>query len=298
MCPVENRLPRKVLLAVDGSEHAHAAATLLCDLPPAPGRQVTALAVLIPREASRYAFLESALEQTRLMLAEAGMEVETRLLTGYPAEILAEYAAEYAPDLIAMGAKGLRATLGILLGGVAQQIMEYAACPVLIVRAPYRGLRSVVLVTDGSPPSRKAVDYLARFLLPEGTQVQVLHVLPPLPTPDLITRAWPFGSEVVPPIPTPEMEEMANRQAAEEEREGKAILAETVEALKTGGVAANSTLLRGDAATEIIAYAKTHQVDLIVAGGRGLSRMRGWLLGSLSRKLVHYAPCSVLIVKG
>ena len=56
--------------------------------------------------------------------------------------------------------------------------------------------------------------------------------------------------------------------------------------------------MRGDAATEIIEYANQNQIDLIVAGSRGLSQMRRLLLGSLSRKLVHYAGCSVLIVKG
>jgi len=52
------------------------------------------------------------------------------------------------------------------------------------------------------------------------------------------------------------------------------------------------------AVTEIIQYAKENQVDLIVAGSRGLTSMQSWLLGSVSRKLVHYAGCSVLIVKG
>ena len=39
-------------------------------------------------------------------------------------------------------------------------------------------------------------------------------------------------------------------------------------------------------------------IDLVVVGSRGLSQVGGWLLGSVSRKLVHYAGCSVLIVKG
>jgi nucleotide-binding universal stress UspA family protein len=43
---------------------------------------------------------------------------------------------------------------------------------------------------------------------------------------------------------------------------------------------------------------KQNQIDLIVAGSRGLSRVRSWLLGSVSRKLVHYSGCSVLIVRG
>ena len=36
---------------------------------------------------------------------------------------------------------------------------------------------------------------------------------------------------------------------------------------------------------------------MVVCGSRGLSAVSGWLLGSVSRKLVHYAGCSVLIVK-
>jgi nucleotide-binding universal stress UspA family protein len=36
---------------------------------------------------------------------------------------------------------------------------------------------------------------------------------------------------------------------------------------------------------------------LIVAGSRGLSEFQGWWMGSVSRKLVHYSNCSVLIVK-
>jgi len=53
----------------------------------------------------------------------------------------------------------------------------------------------------------------------------------------------------------------------------------------------------GDAATEIIEYVKSNKFDLIVAGSRGLSQFKGWWVGSVSRKLVHYSNCSVLIVK-
>ena len=55
---------------------------------------------------------------------------------------------------------------------------------------------------------------------------------------------------------------------------------------------------RGDAATEILRYAREKQVDLLVAGSRGLSQVRGWLMGSVSRKLVYHASSAVLIVKG
>ena len=100
------------------------------------------------------------------------------------------------------------------------------------------------------------------------------------------------------PVPSYETEEILTRQAEEEERNGELLLVDAVNDLSNYGIEAKSVLLRGDAATEIIQYANENQVDLIVAGSRGLSQMRRLLLGSLSRKLVHYAGCSVLIVKG
>jgi nucleotide-binding universal stress UspA family protein len=197
-----------------------------------------------------------------------------------------------------LGAKGLRATLGILLGGVVQQIVEYVNWPVLVVRAPYVALQRVLLITDGSVYSQRALEYLASFPLPAGAEVRVLHVLPPLPLPSIIARTWPIGTEAVPPMPSYEVEAALSKQAEEEEHEGRALLDQVVKKLESYGIEATAVLLRGDDASEIIEYVKANQVNLIVAGSRGLSPMKRLLLGSLSRKLVHYAGCSVLIVKG
>ncbi len=287
-----------VILAVDGSEHSKAAARLLRDLPLPRESSITVLAVLVPRDASNHASLEQALADAKLILGDKKPTVKTELLTGYPAEQISEYAAKYVPDLIVLGAKGRRATLGILLGGVVQQIVEYADDPVLVVRAPYEGIQRILIVTDGSVHSQRAMRYLGHFPIPDLAEVHVLHVLPPMPSPALIARSWPAGSESMAPVPSYETEEMLARQAEEEERQGKKLLAESVNTLSDYGIEAKGVLLRGDAATEIIEYANQNQIGLIVAGSRGLSQMRRLLLGSLSRKLVHYAGCSVLIVKG
>lgn len=287
-----------IILAVDGSEHSEAAAKLLRDLPLPRESTITILAVLVPRNASDHARLEKALADSKEILKGIKPSVKTELLTGYPAEQISEYAARQVPDLIVLGAKGRRATLGILLGGVVQQIVEYADDPVLVVRAPYEGIRRILLVTDGSVHSQRALRYLGHFPIPDLTDLHVMHVLPPTPSPALIARSWPAGSESMAPMPSYETEEILARQAEEEERHGNAFLAETVNMLGDYGIEAKSVLLRGDAATEIIDYTKQNQINLIVAGSRGLSQMRRLLLGSLSRKLVHYAGCSVLIVKG
>jgi nucleotide-binding universal stress UspA family protein len=57
-------------------------------------------------------------------------------------------------------------------------------------------------------------------------------------------------------------------------------------------------LVRGDPANEILEHVLAQQIDLIVAGSRGLSAIQGWWWGSVSRKLVHYAACSGLFVRG
>lgn len=286
-----------ILLAIDGSDHSVAAINLLRDLPLPTRARVTAVTVLIPRNASDHASREAILEQTKKMLAEKNVQVNTELLVGYPTEQLVEYTDEQQPDLIVLGAKGLRSTLGILVGGVAQQVLEYAACPVLVVRAPYQGLRNVLLVTDGSYHSQRTIEYLSDFRLPESTQLRIMHVLPPLASPTTIATSWPIDAELFAPPPTKEFEEALNEQAAEEERKGQHILERATSNLRSFGIEATSLLRRGDAATEIIEYVKSNQIDLIIAGSRGLSGIRSWLLGSVSRKLVHYAGCSVLIVK-
>jgi nucleotide-binding universal stress UspA family protein len=287
-----------IILAVDGSEHSVAATKLLRDLPLPGDGSITVLAVLVPRDASSHAALEQALVESKQMLKHVKPPVCTELLTGYPAEQISEFAATFVPDLIILGAKGRRATLGILLGGVVQQIVEYAEDPVLVVRAPYEGLERILLVSDGSIHSQRATRYLGSFPVPDMADVRVMHVLPPLPTPALLARSWPAGSEAMAPVPSYETEAMLAKQAEEEERQGKALLDETLRTLADLGIEATSVLLRGDAATEIIEYVNQNDIDLIVVGSRGLSQMRRLLLGSLSRKLVHYAGCSVLIVKG
>jgi nucleotide-binding universal stress UspA family protein len=297
-----------ILLAYDGSKHAQAAADLVRSLPLPHHSSLYLLGVLSPRESSNHAILEASLEHMTSSIQSPELAVESEVTVGDPAETILNYTEKLDPDLLVVGAKGLRATLGILLGGVAQQIIEYASLPVLVVRAPFKQLKKLLLVTDGSRCSAAAIDYLAGKISPEGVflgeqfplplsvEVDVLHVLPPAPSADLLARNWPMGPELIPTTTFDIAYE--NSFLEEEQAAGQALVDKLVLRLEMSGIPATGVLLRGDAATEIIEYAKAHQIDLVVAGSRGLSAVKSWWLGSVSRKLVHYAGCSVLIVKG
>ena len=284
-----------ILFADDGSQHAQSAVELLKDIPLPPNSHIFVIQAFNSGQIPLISEYERSLERTRNQLTSKHFQVDTELKMGSASELILEYAQEQEPDLIVLGAKGLRATAGILLGGVAQQVVEYSCCPVLIVRAPYHGLQHILLVTDGSMHSRLAARYLGKFPFPDHLDLRVMHVLPPIKRPVMMEPYYSGWQTIYAQFPTKEEE------AAIEEREakaGKTLLTQTSNLLQRQGLNPTSVLTRGDAATEIIEYANMHQLDLIVAGSRGLSEFKGWWMGSVSRKLVHYAKCSVLIVKG
>jgi nucleotide-binding universal stress UspA family protein len=284
-----------ILLADDGSQHAQAAVELLQELPLPPKSSILVLRAFNSGQIPLIPDFERSLERSKDQLASRGFRVETELKLGSAAQMILEHAEAKMPDLIVLGAKGLRSTVSILLGGVAQQVMEYATCPVLIVRAPYRGFQKILLATDGSASSLSATRYLGKFPLPPKAEVHVLHVLPPVQMPILMEPQYGTWQTVYAVYPTPEEDEIRQKK---ETKQGEAILARTCGLLQRNGIEPVSKLLRGDAATEIMNYVKAEQIDLIAAGSLGLSNFKSIWVGSVSRKLVHYSDCSVLIVKG
>lgn len=286
-----------ILLADDGSAHSKAAVKLLCDLPLAADSQIKVLRVFTPSDTANVWLLENALKKTENALCEEGKDVLSELVLGHPAEMIVKTAKKDNVSMIVIGAKGLRATLGILLGGVVQQVAEHAERPVLVVRAPYNGLKRVLLVTDGSEESKQMLTCMGDFPLPDGIKFDVLHVAPPIPSEQEIVQYWPSGIDISFTVPIEEIRQQIRERAEHEEEFGKKVLNEAKRTLALAGIQAEIAFVRGDAATEIIAYAKERKIDLIVSGGRGLGPVKSWILGSVSRKLLHYAPCSVMVVK-
>jgi nucleotide-binding universal stress UspA family protein len=306
-----NGKPFQIILAVDGSEHSWAAVDLLLELPLCSSQKVTSVhktvykkwqasaavvSVMMPRESSIYSKRREVLEKTEALLVEKGFHVTSELLVGRPSEMLVEYARERRPDLFVLGAKGLRASFEILLGGVAQNLVEYAEWPVLVVRAPFTGIKRVLAAVDGSPYSRYALEALANFPLPEETWVGIIHVLPPLLPPGIAAPHFPPIPEAYAAVTASNMH--LQEREAEEEKEGMDLLASSAKILQQVGLDPELILRRGDEASVIIDYAKITGVDLLVTGSRGLNPLRSVLLGSVSRKLVHYSGCSTLVVKG
>jgi nucleotide-binding universal stress UspA family protein len=290
-------VPFHIQLAVDGSEYSMAATQLVSDLPLLRHSRITILGVVPPGESRYESKLSLALRQAAKILGRKAVETESILLYGHAAKQLIEYGSEHRPDLMVIGAKGLYATLKILLGGVAHQVVEHASWPVLVARTPYHGLRRVLLATDGSRNSRLTAEYLAQFPLPPQAEIQVVHAQPIAAEAEVFTPSLGTIAYLTPSRPLLAQRSTVSHQAEIQKQKWRAILAETRRILEPAGHKTRGIILDGDPASQILAYSQSRGMDLIVAGSRGLGAIEGWWWGSVSRKLVHYSHSSVLLVR-
>jgi len=138
---------RKILIPTDGSEYTKAAIGEGLELAKLMGAEVTALYVVdqtsfinFPMDStivSVYSLLEKegkdAVEYVKVEGAKTGVKVDAIVEEGSPVRKIVE--ASRAHDLIVMGTLGRTGMSKILLGSVAERVVRYAHCPVLVVRA-------------------------------------------------------------------------------------------------------------------------------------------------------------------
>ncbi len=77
------------------------------------------------------------------------------------------------------------------------------------------------------------------------------------------------------------------------------IISAAKELATNAGVKKVSSVIReGKPARTLLDYAKSHGIDLIVIGARGVGELEASLLGSVSQKVSMLSPCTVMIVRG
>ena len=69
-------------------------------------------------------------------LRERGLEVEQLVREGYPATVIEEEAEHLGADLIVIGSRGRTGLKHLLLGSIAERVVQKAPCPVLTVKSP------------------------------------------------------------------------------------------------------------------------------------------------------------------
>ena len=146
--------------------------------------------------------------------------------------------------------------------------------------------RRVLVAVDGSAQSKRAVAYGAKIAAQNEAEVVLLHVMRHL------------GSDRVPPD-LKDLEHLEHVRLTEADMlrsVAEAVVNEAQDlAEQQGANKVQRVIEDGDPATQILEYCKAHEVDLIVIGRRGLGGLAGLLLGSVSQKVSHSAPCACLL---
>lgn len=137
----------KILLAVDGSEHALHAARTAADLARTVNakefRIVVAYDFIPPYlgEPNMQYAIDARMEEAKAILdhavkevGELPCEVHTEMIEGSEAEAIINVVNTRKSDVIVMGSRGRGRLAGLLLGSTSQTVVAHAPCPVLIVR--------------------------------------------------------------------------------------------------------------------------------------------------------------------
>jgi len=140
---------KKILAPVDGSEYMDKQIGLACTLAKKFGAEITILHVLaIPQPAEIEALPEASrhleevgkkiLEDAKSMSERIGVspKLEIDFSLGNPGVRIIKKAEESKADLIVIGAKGRSRLREILMGSVANTVVNNSPCPVLVVRPP------------------------------------------------------------------------------------------------------------------------------------------------------------------
>jgi nucleotide-binding universal stress UspA family protein len=144
-------------------------------------------------------------------------------------------------------------------------------------------MKKILIATDGSACSAEAVQFGVELASEHEAEVVFVHVAP---TSDIVPVAG-FGMVGALPRVPHELNEY-----------DRAPLEEAEQIADQHGVRASCKLLAGHPAHEVVAYADSEDVDLIVVGSRGHGALASALLGSVSRTVLSESKRPVAIVRG
>jgi nucleotide-binding universal stress UspA family protein len=140
---------KRILVGVDGSKESRQAADYAADLAQAMGSQLMIVCVahvpvalgapeLVQRASSWQAEEEknaaAIAKETAAAVVRKGVPIETLVQSGPPAETIADLARAGEVDLVVVGHRGRGAITRMLMGSVADRLVQISPKPVLIVR--------------------------------------------------------------------------------------------------------------------------------------------------------------------
>jgi nucleotide-binding universal stress UspA family protein len=137
---------KKILVAVDGSDHSMRAAEYAADLSSIARGEILLLYCRKPfsvvlGEPNLQNLVQKMqkksnklLDPYRALFKQKKIPFSDRILEGHADDVIVEVAKTEKSDLIVMGSRGRGTLEGLLLGSNTHRVLKTAPCPVLVVR--------------------------------------------------------------------------------------------------------------------------------------------------------------------
>jgi nucleotide-binding universal stress UspA family protein len=214
-------------------------------------------------------------------LGERADDVDVFVADGDAAVQITATADGWSADLIVVGrphehAGAIRRAIS---PGVVDNVVHHARCSVLVSRrAPGTGriLAAVEAETESATDVLRAA--AAEQINKPGSHLYVVHCVAPMAV------VAPTGEGMVVPVVAWDDVAAASRRRI-------------FEIMGRAGVVGEVKIVPYEPADGVLDLARELAIDLIVVGTHDRGRLSRLILGSVSDKMAHDAPCSVLVIK-
>jgi nucleotide-binding universal stress UspA family protein len=201
------------------------------------------------------------LDEAKARVSNAGVSrVTTRQRQGVFVDTVIEL--EKNADLVVLGKRGesAKSTISPHLGGNLERVVRASKKPVLVASRAFQPINRFLIAFDGGPSVQRAVDYISSMPLLQGIECRMLMV---------------------------DKDNDSNRRE----------LALAAEPLLKAGFNIDTVIKPGHADDVIVAEVTEHNIDLIVMGAFGHSRIRTLIIGSTTTATLQRCRIPVLMFR-
>ncbi|MBT8368803.1 MAG: universal stress protein [Deltaproteobacteria bacterium] len=234
--------------------------------------------------------MEDASVQLEKLTGDQPVAWESLITVGKPADEISRAVEEKAIDLVITATRGRSGFKRLILGSVTERLMRTITCPLLVVRSPEQEfvtipqpeikLNKILVGCDFSPDSDQAFEHGVSLAQEFQAELHLAHVIELPAQPNLLVETITVTGEV-----------QQNQQNLLIQK-----LKDMVPAEAANWCTPQTSILEGQPYEELVKYADTRDIDIIVLGVRGHGLVKTLFLGSTTDRIIRNSPCPVLSV--
>jgi len=234
--------------------------------------------------------MEDANAQLEELTGDQPVAWEPLISVGKPADEISRAVEEKGIDLVITATRGRSGFKRLILGSVTERLMRTLTCPLLVVRSPEHEfvntpdkeikLNKILVGCDFSPDSDQAFKHGLSLAQEFQAELHLAHVIETPAQPNLIRE------ETSVPIEIQEDYQIHLIQKLKDMVPGEA----------ANWCKPRTSILEGWPYEELVKYADTRDIDMIVLGVRGHGLVKTLFLGSTTDRVIRNSPCPVLSV--